>query len=394
MANLNWIEALKAGVVPDGVYVDSVNGVAGTTWPIGTPGMPVDNLTDALAIMAARKLQKMYLESDITFDTNIDLILIGNPKYTITISAGVTANFNGDLICKSLVNTTGTINVKGNLTLAIGDLSNTTGIIQIYGNAYINGSILQTNSGSVNIYGDCQVGTNITNSSGGEITVEGKLDCIGSLNNTGGDDLSILDNCHIHGNLTNTTNNIYIFADLLVDGTFNNSSDGYVGVYGDCWIAGNITNSTGGWFEIYGNGYFSGSITNTGTLIYRNAGKTATFTKNITSAANAGDVTVATIKNGTCLIKSVILRSNGATTANLTSAGIFGGASKVITFLSATDAVKANIDAADKQVSWYGAVTLKTDKTIVISLVGTGSATVDLDVDIEYEAITSGAYLA
>lgn len=62
----NWIQGILNKIVEfktlaDGVYVDNVNGVAGTDWPIGTPGMPVDNLTDAITIATARKLSKFYL---------------------------------------------------------------------------------------------------------------------------------------------------------------------------------------------------------------------------------------------------------------------------------------------------------------------------------------------
>jgi len=48
-------------LLPDGVYVDSDNGVAGTAWPIGTPGRPVDNMADAVTIMLARRLVKIYV---------------------------------------------------------------------------------------------------------------------------------------------------------------------------------------------------------------------------------------------------------------------------------------------------------------------------------------------
>lgn len=47
--------AYEDDIAYSGVYVDSVNGVSGTDWPIGTPSCPVDNLTDAITIAAARK---------------------------------------------------------------------------------------------------------------------------------------------------------------------------------------------------------------------------------------------------------------------------------------------------------------------------------------------------
>ena len=121
------------------------------------------------------------------------------------------------------------------------------------------------------------------------------------------------------------------------------------------------------------------------------------FVKAITSAANAGDVIVATVTTQPCQIDSIVVRSNGATTANLTSIGVYGGASKVVTFIDASTGVLANINAADKQVSWPDAssgVTFAATKTIVMTLTGTGATAVDLQVDFYYHAIADGGYLA
>jgi len=123
-------------------------------------------------------------------------------------------------------------------------------------------------------------------------------------------------------------------------------------------------------------------------------GRTQIFEKSITSAANAGDVIVATITTQPCLIESVVIHADAAQTADMTSCGIFGGAGKVITFISAADAVQASLNAADKQVAWTGAVRLAATKTIVISLVGTGATAVDLTIVVKYRASVSGGYLA
>lgn len=55
----------------DGVYIDSIYGIPGTVWPIGTPGVPVDNLTDAISIAAARRIHRFVFLSDDTIDDNI-----------------------------------------------------------------------------------------------------------------------------------------------------------------------------------------------------------------------------------------------------------------------------------------------------------------------------------
>ena len=60
-------------------------------------------------------------------------------------------------------------------------------------------------------------------------------------------------------------------------------------------------------------------------------GKASFFEKSITSPANAGDVTVATITDNPCQIESIVIHANAAQTADMTSCGVFGGAGKVIT---------------------------------------------------------------
>lgn len=125
----------------------------------------------------------------------------------------------------------------------------------------------------------------------------------------------------------------------------------------------------------------------------RLAGKTQIFTKNITSAANAGIVTIGTITDQSCLIKRVVLMSNGITTADLTSAAIKGGTAQATEFISAATAVKANIDTVDEQVNYSGAKKLKATKTIVVDLQGTGATAVDLTVCVEYCSVVDGGYI-
>jgi len=123
-------------------------------------------------------------------------------------------------------------------------------------------------------------------------------------------------------------------------------------------------------------------------------GKTQIFVKAIASAANAGAVVAATITTQSCLIKSIVVRSNAATTADLTNITIKGGAGLVVTFIDAVTGVRANIAAADQQVAWTGAVALVAAKTITITLTGTGATAVDLTITFEYEALVDGGYLA
>lgn len=126
----------------------------------------------------------------------------------------------------------------------------------------------------------------------------------------------------------------------------------------------------------------------------RQASRCQTFTKVITSPANALAVTVATVTTQPVRIESIILHSDGVTTTDLTSAPITGGASGVIPFLDATDAARANINAQDEQVSWRGDVYFPAGATIVITLNGTGATAVDLNAVIKYRATVDGGYLA
>ena len=128
------------------------------------------------------------------------------------------------------------------------------------------------------------------------------------------------------------------------------------------------------------------------------AGQLQVFIKAITSAANVGDVTIATVTTQPVLIKSLTVHSDGATTADLTSIAISGGAGKVIEFITAAEGVKANIDAQDKQVSWpdlgSGGIYLPAGAIIIATLTGTGATAVDLNVVIEYVSTIDGGYLA
>ena len=123
-------------------------------------------------------------------------------------------------------------------------------------------------------------------------------------------------------------------------------------------------------------------------------GRTQVFQKAVTSAANVGDVVLATITTQGCVIDSIVVKAVTAAQVDLTSAAVAGGAAKVVVFLSAADAAVANLDAIDEQVAWTGAVELAATKTIVMSLVGTGVTAVNLLVTITYHSVADGGYLA
>lgn len=126
-------------------------------------------------------------------------------------------------------------------------------------------------------------------------------------------------------------------------------------------------------------------------------GKTYVFQVPVTSAANAGAVTLATIMEQACLIKSVVIKGVTAAQTDLTSCAVTGGtaagvANKVILVAVGT-AIKASVDEVDEQVSGTGAWEIGTTKTIVMTLAGTGATAVNLLVTIEYVPCNNGGYL-
>ncbi len=114
----------------------------------------------------------------------------------------------------------------------------------------------------------------------------------------------------------------------------------------------------------------------------------------ITAAANAGITAVATITTQPCLIESIVIHADGAQPAHMTTCAVEGGVNQVVEFIGVADATQANLDAADKQVSWTGAVRFAAGKIIYIDLQGSGVDNVDLTIVIKYRPCVDGGYLA
>jgi hypothetical protein len=126
-------------------------------------------------------------------------------------------------------------------------------------------------------------------------------------------------------------------------------------------------------------------------------GRIQTFSKAITSAANAGDVTLATATTQKVLVHGLTLRSNGATTANLTNIAIYAATGKRVTLLTPAQGVLANLAADGNQVSiscGSAGVELDAAETIVATLTGTGATAVALTAYFTYSAVVDGGYLA
>ena len=129
--------------------------------------------------------------------------------------------------------------------------------------------------------------------------------------------------------------------------------------------------------------------------IIRSSSQIRTFDKSVTNNTSNGsqDITIATITNEALVIDSVIIYAAAAQPAELTSCAVYGGASKVVTFIDAATALGPTLPAIDKQLAWTGAVYLPSTKTIVMTLIGTGVAATNMLVLITYHTTKNGGYL-
>ena len=64
---------LEYSTYQNGVWVDVVNGTAGVEFPIGTPGSPVSNMSDAYTIATTKGFTKIYILGDIVLDSETSL---------------------------------------------------------------------------------------------------------------------------------------------------------------------------------------------------------------------------------------------------------------------------------------------------------------------------------
>jgi hypothetical protein len=90
-ATLQDFNTIQYSTFEGAVWIDAVNGSTGQAYPKGTPQDPVDNLTDALAILNSRGLSKLHLLSDITVPSGTDLdnlIVESNNWHVVTLESG------------------------------------------------------------------------------------------------------------------------------------------------------------------------------------------------------------------------------------------------------------------------------------------------------------------
>jgi len=121
----------------DRIYFDSVTGVPGTMWPIGTPQVPSDVIADTIAICVARHINLIHVTGTLAVGAGIAQTLVGHDA-TLTGQTAGTAfarDFRGALIIDAMVGGTITIIMNGG-TVTI-NANCTAGTINIYGSAVV-----------------------------------------------------------------------------------------------------------------------------------------------------------------------------------------------------------------------------------------------------------------
>jgi len=121
----------------DRVYFDSVTGIAGTTYPIGTAGMPSDVVANAVAICVLRNIDIIHVTGTLAIGAGIAQTLTGH--YAIltvqTAGAAYVRDFSGYLEIDEMTGGTIDIVMSGGTVTINADC--TAGTINIYGSATI-----------------------------------------------------------------------------------------------------------------------------------------------------------------------------------------------------------------------------------------------------------------
>ena len=363
----------SVGLTIDKVYIDAVNGAAGIQWPLGTPGYPVNNLTDAKNIAAYRNTNNFHVKNGLVLDQPV-----------------IAYNFFGDGdVFESYIDLNNQ-DVSASSFFDLGVIGSSPGLF--FGTrCFVSGEFGVTFAPAV-IFAqltDCGVGSiqpvplltidclncksyggafSFSTAGGGFIGWEGGLGFVALINSDNALSTFVMNSTQCALYLDPTCTNGVVVID-----------------------------------EAYSVNDFSSPGCQVSDYASYQIGKPYEFSLEITSPANAGDVLVATVvappntvivtSKPRIKINSVLVRSRGNTTADLTSAGVYAGAAKVLTLVDPALATKANLAALDAQEQGVGPWVLDVGGTVVISLVGTGATPVDLTVTIDYQPLNQGFLL-
>ena len=143
-ATLQEVSSIQFSSFNGGVCIDTTNGTAGTTFPIGTGEAPVNNLADAKTIAITRGFDKLFIIGNITIGAtdNIDnYTLTGQApsKTTITLTAGAST----DKVEFENATVTGTL--SGPTVFTFTHIDNITNLGSATGETNIHNSLLHGN---------------------------------------------------------------------------------------------------------------------------------------------------------------------------------------------------------------------------------------------------------
>lgn len=103
-STIQQLAEIEYNIFNGGVTIDVVNGVAGTAYPTGSPGRPVNNLTDAYTIATTRNFKTLFIKGNLTVNSsNFDDFTFSGNKSTVTLSASINGGFFRDCIVTGTV---------------------------------------------------------------------------------------------------------------------------------------------------------------------------------------------------------------------------------------------------------------------------------------------------
>ena len=360
-------------ILEDTIYFDAIDGFAGITLPIGSPGYAVNNISDLITICTARSIVKIHVKNDLTITQVMhDYVFIGDMDWN---RSGVIMN-NQDMDGCSFKGLAVIGSAAGYITCTDCFVSGIRQPATVHAVANLGVFLGQLNR--------CLVG------SIQPIPSTQMLSCI---------------DCHSVGNLD--------FFSLSGGGRLGWSGDGEVLVFtadnaasyflcsgidtsliiaADC-VAGNmIINAAMSVVD-----YSINNPVNVDNEVTYKDGAVNTQPITITAPANALDVTLGESwgARARCRIKvkSVVLRSNGATTIDLTNIAIYAGVAKEKTLITPAMGIRANLLTASMQVQGVGPWVLNRGETIVATLTGTGATPVNMKLYVEFESEGNSSYL-
>jgi hypothetical protein len=355
----------SVGIALDAVYIDPVNGTAGTTWPIGTAGKPVNNLTDAIIISGFLNTSNFHIKNRLVLDQDLlkPFTFIGDGDW---FTSGVDLNTH-DVATSTFINLAIEGSSPGFLTafgcFVTGSIANPAILCMI--DATLNGCLIGSIAGiplgfGINAFNCTSWGPpylGVSLSGGGLFAWVG-----------GQGDVSVI-------NMDNPACFFYLSA---ISVSLNVSAS-----------------CTAGLVQIAAAAIVFVDLAATVTLDDEwtfAPGKHNVLYRHVIFPANSGLHVMWTATDAMKIVE-LVLQARGAATPDMTTAAIYGGPADVLTMLDPFRATRANLLVNGMLQQAEGPWILEAGDTIDIDLVGTGAGATNLGINVVFEPIQFGAYL-